>query len=133
MIKDRQIYSFHRLLDAAQQQQRTLAKNIANQHTPGYRREEVDFDAILEDLEGSSSIRMEQTSDTHFESLRERKNQKIEPVQTDDPIPRGEINNVKIDEEMAATARIQIYYSMMVKEMNNKFKQLHWSVTGRNS
>ncbi|MEJ2051534.1 MAG: hypothetical protein P8Y60_17155 [Calditrichota bacterium] len=87
----------------------------------------------MEDLEGSSSIRMEQTSDTHFESLRERKNQKIEPVQTDDPIPRGEINNVKIDEEMAATARIQIYYSMMVKEMNNKFKQLHWSVTGRNS
>ena len=131
MIKDRQIYSFHRLLDAAQAQQRTLAKNVANQHTPGYRREEVDFDAILEELEGRGSIHMEKTSETHLMSMRERKFQKIEPVQTDDPVERGEINNVDIDEEMAATARIQVYYSMMVKEMNNKFKRLHWSVTGR--
>jgi len=131
MIKDRHIYSFHRLLDAAQKHQRVLAKNVANQHTPGYRREEVDFDAIIRELEGKSSIKMEQTSGTHLNSVRERNFQDIEPVQTPDPIERGEVNNVDIDEEMAETARVQIYYALLTSSMKSKFEKFGMTITGR--
>ncbi len=131
MIKDRHIYSFHRLLDAAQKQQRVLAKNISNQHTPGYRREEVDFDGIIRELEGKHSVRMEHTEESHLLSLRERKHRKIEPVRTPDPIERGEVNNVDIDEEMAATARVQLYYTMLAKSMKEKFKKFNMTITGK--
>ncbi len=131
MIRDRHIYSFHRLLDAAQKQQRVLAKNVANQHTPGYLREEVDFDRIIRDLEGERSVRMEQTKESHLLSLRERQHREIEPVKTPDPIERGEINNVDIDEEMAETARVQIYYSMLAKSIKAKFKKFNMTITGR--
>ncbi len=131
MIKDRNIYSFHRLMDAAQKQQRVVAKNISNQHTPWYLREEVDFDDILRELEGERTINMSHTRENHLLSLRERKHRNIEPIRTNEPIERGEINNVDIDEEMSEMARVQIYYSMLTKRMSNKFNKLQMSITGK--
>jgi flagellar basal-body rod protein FlgB len=64
-------------------------------------------------------------------SLRERQNVEIEPIKTRTPIKPGEINNVDIDQEMAETARTQLYYAMLAKRMKNKFQKLTMGINGR--
>jgi len=131
MIKDHFIFNYNRLMDAATKQQQTLAKNIANQHTAGYMREEVDFDSLIRGLTDEHSIRMESNRSDHLMSMRERQNVEIEPIKTNTPIKPGEINNVDIDQEMAETARTQLYYAMLAKRMKNKFHKLTMGINGR--
>jgi len=130
-MENKFIASIQRLMDAAVAQQGAVAQNLANQNTPGYRRVEVNFDEVLRGITGSNKVVMEQTSQNHRSTLGSREATQISPRQSSDPIPRGKINNVDMDAEMANLAKTQLYYDVLAKVMHQRFSHLKESITGK--
>lgn len=126
------ISSIQKLMGAAVSQQQAAAKNIANQNTPGYHRVEVDFKQVLRSKNNKQKVRMGVTNKEHLTTLADRRAEQVEPVEANDPIEEGKVNNVDLDNEMGILAKTQLYYAVLTKVMRKRFANLDSSITGRN-
>ncbi|MEN6613739.1 MAG: flagellar basal body rod protein FlgB [Armatimonadota bacterium] len=106
-------------LDASASRQKSIANNIANVETPGYKRSYVDFETALKrimDLKGGHDKR---------QSLRE-----LEPVRRTDVVspakPDG--NNVNIDAEIADLAKTQGTYKAATTLLEAKIALLRTAI-----
>jgi len=118
------------MLQVSIKQQRALAKNVANQNTAGYRREEVDFEKVLQGLESNRSVRLKATEASHLNGSKSLSSS-IEAEVTNEGIPVGQINNVDLDHEMSNMAKTQIYYEMLARVMRQRFQNLRMTITGK--
>lgn len=106
-------------LDASAARQKTIANNIANVETPGYKRSYVDFETELK--------RVMDLKDGHDQrkSLRE-----LEPVRRTDVVspakPDG--NNVNIDGEIADLAKTQGTYRAATTLLEDKIALLRTAI-----
>ena len=130
MLQENFMNSVQRMLQATIKQQRALSKNIANQNTPGYHREEVDFAKVLRGLKTGQSVKLEATEPTHLTGA-VTKESGIQAEQTNEPIEQGKINNVDLDYEMSNMAKTQIYYEMLARVMRQRFRDLRMTITGK--
>ena len=107
--------------DAAWTRNDVLANNIANMDTPGYKRQDVDFESQLKQAMRSTRFksvdaRVGAINDTELETR----------VYTDASgfSYRLDGNNVDIDTETARLAENQIRYNGLVQSMNEEFTNL---------
>lgn len=107
--------------DAAWTRNDVLANNIANMDTPGYKRQDVDFESQLKQAMRSTRFksvdaRVSAINDTELETR----------VYTDASgfSYRLDGNNVDIDTETARLAENQIKYNGLVQSMNEEFTNL---------
>lgn len=117
------LFSKYRLmeksLDASWLRNETIAQNIANVDTSGYKRKTVRFEEYLDD---SKSVTLKRTRNGHIAG---GSGEKIS-VMTDHShlSTRLDGNNVDIENEMALMARNTIKYSTLVQNLNTRLRRL---------
>ncbi|MDY2700632.1 MAG: flagellar basal body rod protein FlgB [Lachnospiraceae bacterium] len=98
-----------------------LANNIANVDTPGYKRQDVNFESQLRRALGNSRYQTVDSKVAHVTST------ELEPrVYTDSAnfSYRLDGNNVDIDTENVELASNQIKYNGLINSMNQEFTNL---------
>jgi len=121
----------HKGLDAYTMRQKSIADNIANVDTPGYKRSEVAFE---EDLKAALDKRGVFGYRTHPEHMPvgKLKLDEVKPVPfipEDDSLASGK-NNVDIDHEMAELAKNQIRFAYAARLMDRTFSRLKSAIRG---
>ncbi|MCQ2978992.1 MAG: flagellar basal body rod protein FlgB [Clostridia bacterium] len=123
-------------LDAYTLRNSTIASNIANDDTPGYKRKEVKFEDSL-----NKAINETQTNTNHMVANRNIKsrianqnqlkagsvidNVKAEVVEQEtDSMYRIDGNNVDIDNEMNELVKNQLRYSTVLSQINKQFQAM---------
>jgi flagellar basal-body rod protein FlgB len=104
------------LLDAASLRHRTLAQNIANVNTPGYKRLDVTFEtdlaAALKSPDGGTPARPK-------------------VVAVEGGPERVDGNNVDIDHEINTLGRNAVLYQAATQIIANRVAQMRSAITGR--
>jgi len=113
LINSAQINSLTSFLDAAVQRQQTIATNIANVDTPGYRTKDVDFRNLLQAASAGVVPAMSQPHVREVQGLMER--------------PDG--NNVSLEREGLALADTQLQFQAGVQLLRSEFKRLQLAIT----
>lgn len=111
-----------RSLDASWLRNEVISNNIANVNTPNYKRQDVKFEALLNENISALSIELKLTHNKHmgFDSGNGQ------PVVFQDqrgPV-RKDGNNVNIDTEMAESAKNTLYYNTLAQRVTGKFNKL---------
>jgi flagellar basal-body rod protein FlgB len=116
-------------LDARMARQKTIADNIANVETPGYRRKEVKFEETLAAAIDKSRLSGTRTNSGHIALGRTNvKDVQFEvSIPTDHTMPSG-VNNVDIDYEMAQLAENQIGFSQALRLMKNSYAKINSAI-----
>ena len=113
-------------LDAGMLRARTIANNVANVTTPGYKRIEVSFEDELRKALDRTRLKGFKTDSKHLEIGRKDisrvKPRAYRPV--DPTLPSG-VNNVDIDKEMAGLAENQLRYNFGLKFLKGAFEKLN--------
>ncbi|WP_245926251.1 flagellar basal body rod protein FlgB [Sulfoacidibacillus thermotolerans] len=129
-------------LNASLVRQQVYANNIANVNTPGYKREQVHFDSLLQSQlaasgfsgSGSAKLPLEANNprDLGGNYFTPASLGAVAPVISTDTStavgPNG--NNVNVDAEMSALAENQIGYGALVQDMNDQFTMLRTAILG---
>ena len=107
--------------DAAWLRNETIANNIANQSTPGYKRQDVAFESQLE--KALSSVRYS-TMDDKVANL---STDRLQPRTYTDYASfsyRSDGNNVDIETENVVLAKNQIKYEGLLQSITQEFKNI---------
>ncbi len=121
----------HKSLDAYSKRQKSIADNIANINTPGFRRSEVRFEEELKKTLDKEGIQGRRTHEKHMPIGRmDLKDLKPRYVLPDDPTLRSGQNNVDIDQEMAELAKNQIRFQAASQLMAGQFNSLKSAIRG---
>ena len=123
------VYDYINVLDKAAdgswQRNQAIANNIANIHTPGYKRQDVSFQKELQHALRASKYT---SLDTKVRDLNEgNRLSHVEPRTYTDYANysyRLDENNVDIDNENVELASNQIVYQALVQSINSEFTNL---------
>ena len=125
-----------RAIDAYAVRHRTIAANLANITTAGYRARTVSFEDRLADAMNASGLQGVRTNEHHLpigttdpEGLRPEIRERREFDQHRDTLASG-VNDVDLDEEMADLARNQIRYRFAARLLTDTFRGLQKSIKG---
>ena len=119
------IYNYINVMDKAADatwlRQTAISNNIANQSTPGYKRQDVDFEGTLErELNKSkytsldSKVKNMHLNNLNVETYTDSSNYSY----------RLDQNNVDPDQEYAELASTQIRYSALIDSMNSEYARI---------
>jgi flagellar basal-body rod protein FlgB len=119
-------------LDAYALRQRTIAKNIANATTPGYRPERVRFEE--EFLQSELMLRGTRSNEAHVR-IGPPTDDEARPEREDAPVPRPEIffageSHVNVDKEMGELAKNQIRFRLVSRLTQRYFNGLQQAIKG---
>lgn len=128
--------SLQSALSAGQLRQQVYANNIANANTPGYKREVVHFNSLLQaqlaavGLNAPSGLPMLANTTRDLGGVTQFSN--VNPVVATDTATQvgGNGNNVNIDAEMSALAQNQISYGALVQDLQDQFATMRTAITG---
>ncbi len=119
-------------MDAAMLRGRTIANNIANVTTPGYRRVEVSFEEELRVALDRTRLRGSRTDCRHLDIGRKNLGEvQPEAYHPYDPTQPSGVNNVDMDTEMAKLAETQIMYNYAVKFGQGVFRKLNAAIQAK--
>lgn len=120
-----------RALDASWLRQSVIANNIANVNTPGYKRQDVEFESMLQDYLAGRRMSMNATHANHFDSKAKIAGS-LQPVINTDRSTSFRIdgNNVNIEVEGANQAQNTIKYNAMTKQVNAQISRLKAAIKG---
>jgi len=119
---------FAKFLDVSATRQKTIAQNMANIQTPGYKAKDIDFEKVLENQKSLAS-QLAKTDSRHLSGRFQEKKSYI--VEDNSPELKSGVNNVDVDKEMVKSAENQLYYMANAKILAGKFKALRSSIQGR--
>ncbi|MDR7072134.1 flagellar basal-body rod protein FlgB [Fictibacillus barbaricus] len=111
-------------LDGAALKQKTIANNLANVDTPGYKAKETVFKQEFE-----SSLKAKRTDQRHFSFSTQTPTSFYVKEQSNTTMNNNG-NNVDVDKEMAELAKNQLYYQTLVQRINGKFNSIKMVVKG---
>ncbi|MGN0342603.1 MAG: flagellar basal body rod protein FlgB [Roseburia sp.] len=107
--------------DASWQREQTIANNIANVDTPGYKRQDVDFESVLKSELGQSKYTSldEKVSTIHMDHLKATVRTEYAGFSY-----RSDGNNVDIDTENVELASETLRYLGLTDSINQEFARL---------
>ncbi len=119
-------------LDAYALRQRTIAKNIANATTPGYRPERVRFEQ--EFLQSELMLQGTRSDNQHLRIGPPFDNE-IRPEREGAPVPKPEVyfageSHVNVDKEMGELAKNQIRFRLVARLAQRYFAGLQQAIKG---
>jgi flagellar basal-body rod protein FlgB len=119
-------------LDAANLRQRVYANNIANIDTPGYKREDVQFESVLSRYL-AEAVDQPLSSPSGTADLAWQRAAAVEPAVVVDPAGtqiENNGNNVDVDAEMARLAENQIRYNALIQEVQTRLSRWRTAING---
>ncbi|SEF62423.1 flagellar basal-body rod protein FlgB [Bryocella elongata] len=111
-----QLETYLRLSD---QRQQTIASNMANVDTPGYRTQDIDFQSELKRAMSDDSLGLT-TASSHGPLLHEVKGL----------LERPDGNNVSLDRESLALSETQLQYQAGIQLIKLQFHELLGAING---
>lgn len=107
-------------LQAADLRQQVYANNIANADTPGYKRQDVSFESLLQSQLQQGPAALASVS-------------KTQPVVVTDNSSaiNNNGNNVDINNEMTLLAENQIRYNALIEDMKLRFTRTQTAIEGQ--
>jgi len=119
-------------LDAGMLRARTIANNVANVTTPGYKRVEVSFEDELRKALDRTRLKGFKTDSKHLDIGRKDMD-RITPraYRPNDPTLPSGVNNVDIDMEMAKLAENQLRYNLSLKFLRGAYSKLNAAVEAK--
>ncbi len=118
-------------LTGLSRRQSTIAANVANIDTPGYRRREVDFEGALKERLALSPARMQTTDDRHFtKTTSENVGQGSSSTTRDVISERNDQNDVSIDEEMLLLVDTQLRFQALSQATGKRITTLRTVIRG---
>ena len=113
-----------RAADASWLRNEVISNNLANIDTPGYKRQDVDFESVLKEALGLNRIFGSEDMDHRVSGLR-HKNLSAR-IYTDyrNFSYRIDGNNVDVDNENVMLAENQLRYQGLITSINQEFKNL---------
>ena len=112
-------------LDVASLRQQTISSNISNINTADYKVNKVEFEKYL--TQASDEISMKKTHDMHF-GIDKLKDIIPEVKKRESTSLNDNGNNVDIDLEMTELAANEIYYSVLIQQLNSKLSKLNYII-----
>ncbi|RTE66876.1 flagellar basal body rod protein FlgB [Amphritea opalescens] len=107
-----------------------LANNIANSDTPNYKARDIDFESVLQGVQGGQQpLQMSRTSDEHSTGLISA-DYASELMYRIPSQPSVDGNTVDVQAEMARYTENAIDYQASFQFLNNKFKGLTSAIKG---
>ena len=115
------INDLNRAADAAWQRNEAISNNIANVDTPGYKRQDVAFESVLQKALGNNRYESmdEKVSNINLSRLRGRAY-----VDYANYSYRLDGNNVDIENENVMLAENQLKYQGLISSINQEFTNL---------
>lgn len=113
-------------LQAADLRQQVYANNIANADTPGYKRQDVQFESVLQS-------EMQNTDPTDVSTNASLLDVQPTVVQDNSTSISNNGNNVDINSEMSSMAENQIRYNTLIQEIQVRFNRLEEAINGSGS
>lgn len=112
-------------LDISDLRNRVISENIANSETPGYKGREVDFQKMMNDVNGSTGLVMIKTNRMHIDPAGGETGIRID--MSDNP-SRVDGNNVDQNVEMARLSENTIIYNTAAEILGRKLKLLKFAI-----
>ncbi|AIF66370.1 flagellar basal body rod protein FlgB [Terribacillus saccharophilus] len=125
------IQALDRSLDYANLKNQTIANNIANADTPGYKTETVSFKDTLQETM-NAGFTAKRTNSKHLVFGSSEAASEFQVTKQENTSYTNSENNVDIDKEMSELADNQLYYQALVDRMSGKFNSLSKVITGGN-
>ncbi len=126
-----QVDMLERGLDTAWLRQETIAQNIANANTPGYKSKRVDFEgAFLSALDDRSDFASHRTREGHLDFGDDRSPLEVRPAvaENDHYTMRMDGNNVDVDQENVELAKNTIRYDVLSTKVNAELARLKMTI-----
>ena len=112
-------------LDVSSLRQRTISSNIANINTPNYKVNKVEFEKYLS--EATDTISLNKTHEMHF-GIGDPLEMELEVKKRENTAVNDNGNNVDIDLEMTEAASNEIYYNILVQQLNARLGNLNYVI-----
>lgn len=125
-------------LAASSARHATLANNVANVNTPGFKRSYVEFETLLQDAlsAGAGNGLAGRTTDPRHIPIGTGSHgavPRIAPIvrEAQDREARMDGNNVNMEVEMANLATNQLWYGALTRQISDQFARLRLAIDGR--
>lgn len=120
---------YKKALDASWLRNKAISNNIANVNTPNYKRQEVNFDAILKSyIQEGGPVRMSKTHSGHLDAPGTSLQPSITEIKNTSYREDG--NNVNIDVEMTERTKNEIRYNALADKVTGSFTNLRTAIRG---
>ncbi|MBF8273255.1 MAG: flagellar basal-body rod protein FlgB [Magnetococcales bacterium] len=119
------------LLNLRHERQELIAANVANADTPGYKSMRLEFeDEMAKALPPPGSLPVARTSNKHMPMPYDG------PVAGDMqaveiPIPKGDLNSVDLEQEMAMQSANQLLYNYAAQSLSSQIATMRLVIEGR--
>ena len=110
-------------IEASNVRAKTIANNMANVNTKGYKRFNVVFEENLKKEDNSSGLELKRTNSAHFASSNSN-NDNISIEQDKSTSMRSDGNNIDLDVEKVNQAANTLKYNALITNINSKFNNL---------
>lgn len=104
--------------------QKTISNNVSNINTPGFKSGRVEFEELLQK---SKNIRLAKTDDQHF-GIRNISDIDLKVKEKNSTMVNDNGNNVDIDLEMTELSANEIYYNVLIRQVNSKLGNLNYVI-----
>ena len=112
-------------LDVSSLRQKTTSSNIANLNTPNYKVNKVEFEELL--TQATNKVNMKKTDQMHFGVSSADDIQPVVEKRTSTSL-NDNGNNVDVDLEMTELAANEIYYNVLIHQVNGKLGNLNYVI-----
>ncbi|WP_213529765.1 flagellar basal body rod protein FlgB [Paenibacillus cisolokensis] len=118
---------------AAGQRQQVISNNLANVDTPHFKRSDVLFEELLEEVikEGANPIVGRRTESRHLPIGHDVAVPQPLIVTDETSVMNNNLNNVDMDREASLMAKNQLLYNAYVQQVNHEIRMLRVGIDGR--
>ncbi|ALS27542.1 flagellar biosynthesis protein FlgB [Paenibacillus sp. 32O-W] len=118
---------------AAGQRQQVISNNLANVDTPYFKRSDVLFEELLEEVikEGANPIVGRRTESRHLPIGHDVAVPQPLIVTDETSVMNNNLNNVDMDREASLMAKNQLLYNAYVQQVNHEIRMLRVGIDGR--
>ncbi len=127
IMADPRLALLQQALDGLSRREQTIAGNIANVDTPGYKRRDVPFEASLRASLGLGGVQLAATQPGHFSGPSSEAVSLLAggtDTSAGTGVMRNDGNNIDIDYEMTQLAETALRYNLLTEATSSRFAML---------
>jgi len=121
------ITRLERSLDLASQRHNLVTSNIANEETPGYKTQEIDFYREMKKVSGDGDLQLAVTDKGHIPAGSSALGG-AEVFTPSDAVSSLDGNSVTLEKEMTKVAENTMIYNATISLLNRKFSMLREAI-----
>lgn len=125
MINTKLMNLLEKALDGSTLRHATLANNLANVNTPGFKRGDINFRSSLDEALGPK-LPLKRTGPLHLKNLEESSEPEL--ITDSRTSLRNDGNNVDVDVELATMAENNLYFNSLAQLLSSQLSVLRQAI-----